>query len=355
MNTISLKTAESVKTIIKTSESIKQISWLLVRSHSNLLDILSASVNNITSSNKQSLNKQLLEKRCFYLSALLRNINKDNNFEILNLQERICQKLVLLNASDSYFLYLLANSQLEKYDFEEIYNKNDDNKLILEECKNTLLASIQMEDKLATGEPLTLVTGISKNFVSFFLFKCVCNYSEQKWWIEAKKPPVEATQSVEEPKKPDEVAPDNATNKQTNAKPGAKPAAGKPASNASKTAPVKPADKKPVAAPAKTTTPANKKAVIPAKPEVECKHNTSKSTQNVAPSTQPVPVQPQTVAEVVKPASATKEKSEPVIPKMNQKLPATRLLLARVYVRLEDIQNAKNYYNQVIDMDPNVS
>ncbi len=101
--------------------------------------------------------KKLLEKRCFCLSSLLRNTNKDNNLEILNLQEKISQKLVLLNPSDNYFLYLLANSQLEKYDYEAMNSKNENLKDMLEECKNTLLASIELEGKLATGEPIPLI------------------------------------------------------------------------------------------------------------------------------------------------------------------------------------------------------
>lgn len=126
-----------------------------MKAHSNLLDILTSSLAN---TNKIGITKKLLEKRCFCLSALLRNMNKDNNLEILNLQEKICQKLVLLNPSDNYFLYLLANSQLEKYDFEALNSKNENINELLDECKNTLLASIEFEGKLATGEPLQLIS-----------------------------------------------------------------------------------------------------------------------------------------------------------------------------------------------------
>jgi hypothetical protein len=132
---------------------MKQINWILIKSHSTLLDILNSS---LASSSKVGT-KKLLEKRCFCLSSLLRNTNKDNNLEILELQEKTSQKLVLLNPSDNYFLHLLANSQLEKYDYESMKSKNENLKDMLEECKNTLLASIELEGKLATGETIPLI------------------------------------------------------------------------------------------------------------------------------------------------------------------------------------------------------
>ena len=114
-------------------------------------------MNSSLASSGKAGTKKLLEKRCFCLSSLLRNTNKDNNLEILNLQEKISQKLVLLNPCDNYFLYLLANAQLEKFDSEAMTNKNENVKDLLEECKNTLLASIELEGKFATGEPIPLI------------------------------------------------------------------------------------------------------------------------------------------------------------------------------------------------------
>ncbi len=84
----------------------------------------------------------------------------------------------------------------------------------------------------------------------------------------------------------------------------------------------------------------------PAKKHAECKHN------HVATVVVPAPHVP--VVEIISPkaASAQSFRDEPV--RTNKKINSTRLLLARVYLRLDDIQNSKSFYNQVIDDEPNV-
>ena len=134
-------------------------------------------------------------------------------------------------------------------------------------------------------------------------------------------------------------------------------------SQASKTAAVtKPATTpKPVAKPtASKTTPPAKPATTPAKGvpasnQANCKHDAKKDSTKVAPEVPEVSPTAQTVQiqEAVKPGSAKDAKDDP--PKMNKKISASRLLLARVYVRLENIEDAKKYYNQVIEAEPNVS
>jgi hypothetical protein len=115
------------------------------------------------------LNRKLIKKRCFYLSSLLRFVNKDNNVEVVNLQEAICQKLVRLSPCNSYFLYLLGNAKLEKYDSQYVLNKTDEFKELLLEAKSSLLASIELEEKMDNGPPLDSLTS------DFLLYGCVTN------------------------------------------------------------------------------------------------------------------------------------------------------------------------------------
>jgi hypothetical protein len=144
------KHVESIKNLNVTSEIVKQLNWLLVKSQSCLLDMMFEKT--------EKVNKQHLEKRCFYLSALLRNIKKENNLEVLNLQEDICQKLVKMSPCNNQFLYLLGNAQLEKYENQYMFNNEESVKGLLENAKNTLLASIELEDKMDNGKPLELIS-----------------------------------------------------------------------------------------------------------------------------------------------------------------------------------------------------
>jgi hypothetical protein len=139
----------SVKNLSNSSELVKQLNWLLVRSHSSWLDLLY---------NRLPVNKKHAKKRCFYLSSLLRSINKDNNFEVFDLQESVCQKLVQISPCNSYFLYLLGNAKLEKFD-GQYFNKNNELKNLLNDAENLLLASIDLEEKMDNGEAPDLITG----------------------------------------------------------------------------------------------------------------------------------------------------------------------------------------------------
>jgi hypothetical protein len=127
----------------------------------------------------------------------------------------------------------------------------------------------------------------------------------------------------------------------------------KPVPAASKT--VAPKVTAPASKPAtKPVTPATKQGAN-AKADPACKHDTKKDPvkpAEIAKSVEvPTSVPPPT--EISKPASAKDAKEDP--PKMNKKISSSRLLLARVYSRLEDIENSKKYYNQVIDAEPNVN
>jgi hypothetical protein len=127
----------------------------------------------------------------------------------------------------------------------------------------------------------------------------------------------------------------------------------KPVPAASKT--VAPKATAPAAKPATKPVTIASKPAANAKADHACKHDTKKDPvkpAEIAKSVE-VPAAVPTPTEISKPASAKDAKEDP--PKMNKKISSSRLLLARVYSRLEDIENSKKYYNEVIDAEPNVN
>lgn len=274
------------------------------------------------SSNGKPLLMKLIEKRCFYLSALLKNINKNDNPEVLNLQETICQKLVKLNPSDNYFLFLLGNAQLEKYD--SVNAKESDNTL-LEECKNSLLASMQLEDKPANGEVSNLI-------------------SEQNWWKELNKRIEIETSMVSQSQ-------EKTTSEST--KPQVPSVPQKPASTVKQpTKPIPKAGVPKVAASQPKNIPSKKPTEKP-KSDPNCKHSKPAENKQIELSP-PLVNKEQPAAESQSHPEKEIEKIPPEPVKINKKIISSRLVLARVYTRLKDIENAKKLYNQTLEMEPNV-
>lgn len=134
-------------------------------------------------------------------------------------------------------------------------------------------------------------------------------------------------------------------------KPEAKVTKAKPAATDSKDS-----AKRPAVAPLKGSSAA--KGVTPAKTPVvapktvttssECKHNEKKddSKKENAPE--------QSRSESLKSQFREEVNPKPEVVKINSKINGTRIVLARVYTKLKDIENAKKIYNQILDLEPNV-
>ncbi|GFO50507.1 hypothetical protein PoB_007701200 [Plakobranchus ocellatus] len=145
----------------------KQIEWILVDAHSNLLEILI----------KQKGVDELIASRCQRLSALIFNSTISGNYKLLELQEATCQKLVKIQPSVSYSLFLLGSAQFALY---ENTPKGEASKLHLQDAENSFKASIALEGKTSEEKVLDLVTN-------------------QRWWMEFVKKEEEAKKASSAP------------------------------------------------------------------------------------------------------------------------------------------------------------
>lgn len=73
--------ASQVLPYISQGDAYKQLEWVLLESHSNLLDILLKD---------PAKNAALIEQRCQRLSALIMNSTLPMSEDLLNLQEQVC-------------------------------------------------------------------------------------------------------------------------------------------------------------------------------------------------------------------------------------------------------------------------
>ncbi|CAL1545798.1 unnamed protein product [Lymnaea stagnalis] len=134
----------------------KQIEWVLVDAHTQLLELLTQ---------QQTGKEDFIAARCQRLSALIFNSSISGNSKLLELQERTCQKLVRIQPCVSYSLFLLGSAQYALY---ENTPDGDSAKQLLQDAQASFRASIELEGKPSIGEAPKLVT-------------------EQKWWSEIKK------------------------------------------------------------------------------------------------------------------------------------------------------------------------
>ncbi|BFZ07436.1 hypothetical protein BsWGS_10476 [Bradybaena similaris] len=134
----------------------KQVEWVLVDAHTQLLELLTQ---------KQTGNEDLIALRCQRLSALIFNSTISGNAKLLELQEKTCQKLAKIQPCVSYVLFLLGSAQLALCENstagEKVKQKLLDAKALFE-------ASIELEGKSTKGSPP----------------EAIC---KQKWWSQLAK------------------------------------------------------------------------------------------------------------------------------------------------------------------------
>ncbi|XP_056020814.1 uncharacterized protein LOC125651820 isoform X2 [Ostrea edulis] len=329
--------ASQVLPYISRGDTYKQLEWVLLESHSNLLDILLKDpVKNAT----------LIEQRCQRLSALIMNSTLPMNEDLLNLQEQTCQKLVSLKPCSSLSLYRLGVSQFAKY---ENCPPGDTANKILKETMTSYQACISMEGKPASGDPPETLT-------------------EQQWWQDKVKAEEEDRKAKEAKK-----APPPAATKGGPAKPGptargggaagrgAPAVRGAPATRGRGTA-TTPARGGATAGRggsnrggATAKAPAGKAAPAPTAPKApagkgghQCEATPSASKAGAtAPPAQP---KEETKPENIPESKPADSKPAPI----NQKTYHPRLGLARAYRSSGDIDQSKKFYNEVMVMAPEV-
>ncbi|XP_061164365.1 uncharacterized protein LOC133173398 [Saccostrea echinata] len=327
--------ASQVLPYIAQGDTYKQLEWVLLDSHSYLLDILFKD---------PVKNADLIEQRCQRLSALIMNSTLPMNEDLLNLQEQTCQKLVNLNPCSSLSLYRLGASQFAKYENSppgETANK------ILNETMKSYQACISMEGKPATGDPPETLTG-------------------QQWWQDKVKAEEEA-KKAEEAKKPPPTAPKGGAAKPAPAARGGGAAGrGAPATRGAPAArgrgavstqpkggatagrggasrgggTAKAIAGKATPAPATSKPPAGKGTH-----QCEATPPVNKSGATEQPKKEETKPEP---APESKPADSGK--AAPI----NQKTYHPRLGLARAYRASGDIDQSKKFYNEVMAMAPEV-
>ncbi|KAH9515341.1 hypothetical protein Btru_014190 [Bulinus truncatus] len=128
----------------------KQVEWVLVDAHTQLLELLV----------QEDVSKDFIATRCKRLSALIFHSTISGNTRLLELQEKTCQKLVKIQPCVSYSLFLLGSAQFALYEQSPDCGTAKD---LLNEAKSSFLASIELEGKPCVGDPPQLIT-------------------DQRWW-----------------------------------------------------------------------------------------------------------------------------------------------------------------------------
>eukprot|EP00058_Branchiostoma_floridae_P021150 XP_002606640.1 hypothetical protein BRAFLDRAFT_120093 [Branchiostoma floridae] len=157
--------------MVHRGEVYRQVEWMLLTSHYQLLEHLAA---------KQAGKEDLIALRCRDLSALIRACSIPQNTELLVMQEKTCQKGVLIRPCDSSALCHLAYAQLARYDDEP---STDAAARALRDSRLTFHTCIGLEGKPVAGEPLSEITG-------------------QQWWQDKVAKEEEEKKAAEAAKKP---------------------------------------------------------------------------------------------------------------------------------------------------------
>ncbi|KAJ8308540.1 hypothetical protein KUTeg_013414 [Tegillarca granosa] len=322
---ISALLASQVLPRICKGDTYKQIEWILLDSHSNLLEMLSSN---------QSGNEKIIAQRCERLSALIFHSTIPMNDQLLALQETTCQKLVQIQPCNSHSLYLLGAAQFSK--FENSPPGDAANKL-LQDVKSSFGASISLEGKPAAGELPDSV--------------------KEQEWFQQKIKQEEEKKKAQEAKQAATAKPAAAGAKGAPAARGGPAARGAPAARgrgapAAKAAPAvrggarggtQAARGGAAKAPAGKAAPAAGKAAAPqSKPHV-CEPT-------------PPPADKKPEAEPAKPAKPAEEpkQEQPSNAPINRKTYHPRLGLARAHKAANEIEESQKYYNEVIVMAPEV-
>ncbi|KAK6180982.1 hypothetical protein SNE40_008936 [Patella caerulea] len=160
--------ASQVLPTLSRGDLYKQVEWVLLDSHANLLEIYA---------NSSSPVEALIAQRCERLSALIYNCTIPQNGQLQELQEKTCQKLVTIHPSDSHALYLLGTAQMARYENSSTGQASEQ---LLTDAKSSFEASIMLE-----GQP---VSGVVPDLLK-----------KQEWWqVKVKE---EERKAAEEAKK----------------------------------------------------------------------------------------------------------------------------------------------------------
>ncbi|KAL5007933.1 hypothetical protein ScPMuIL_013514 [Solemya velum] len=321
--------ASQILRSVSRGDTYKQLEWVLLEAHSNLLEILCSSAIR---------NEQLIAQRCQRLSALLFYSTIPQNDHTLALHENTCQKLVDIQPGNSHSIYLLGMAQFAKYENSRPGEMTD---LLLQDAKSSFQASIALEGKSSSDGPPDVLLG-------------------QQWWKDKVK--------AEEAKK--KVGQEAANPQPT--KPAAGTKAGPPGrGGAARGAPAARARGAPAAASrggarggvARGAGTARGGATAP--PQVG-KVATPAAKTTVKPGANSNTNQPHSC----EPSSTTGPENTKtdgktdvqVVPKMVSSLPAKvnrkshhpRLGLARAHKSANEISESQKFYNEVITMAPEV-
>ncbi|KAF6021903.1 hypothetical protein EB796_019780 [Bugula neritina] len=132
-HTAALLSTTALPTIAR-GDLYKQMEWVVLDAHSLLLDIMLARADD----------PQHVVKRCQGLSAFIRCATIGENPQLAALQLKTSKALVSIQPSSSQALYLLGVAQLAMFDLDP---KGEGAESLLEDCKRSLRASIEMEGK----------------------------------------------------------------------------------------------------------------------------------------------------------------------------------------------------------------
>ncbi|XP_078590119.1 uncharacterized protein LOC144870215 isoform X2 [Branchiostoma floridae x Branchiostoma japonicum] len=171
LHNATLLSSQAMCEMVHRGEVYRQVEWMLLTSHYQLLEHLAA---------KQAGKEDLIALRCRDLSALIRACSIPQNTELLAMQEKTCQKGVLIRPCDSSALCHLAYAQLARYDDEP---STDAAARALRDSRLTFHTCIGLEGKPVVGDPLSEITG-------------------QQWWQDKVAKEEEEKKAAEAAKKP---------------------------------------------------------------------------------------------------------------------------------------------------------
>ncbi|XP_052768743.1 uncharacterized protein LOC128208997 [Mya arenaria] len=310
---------------ISRGDMYKQLEWVILDAHANLLDILASS---------QAGNEKLIVQRCQRLSALIFHSTIPQNDQLLALQEKTCQQLIQITPCSSHSLYLLGTSQFSR--FENTPPGEEANKL-LGDVKSSFQASIDLEGKPASGDIPESVKG-------------------QQWWQTKVKLEEEKRKAEEAKSAPGKGAP--------GVKPGAPAGRG---GAAGRGAPAGAARGRGTPAPAPTRGGAAARGGAKATPAARGAPAKAPAARGAPAGRGGAAAKPG--AKGPAPAEAPKEEPKAEVPKVDASKPVAsnlgpapinrksylpRLGLARAHKSANEVQDAKRFYNEVITMSPEV-
>ncbi|PIK36475.1 hypothetical protein BSL78_26693 [Apostichopus japonicus] len=135
----SLLASQNICGLVHRGDTYESMQWLLLDAHTNLLEMMME---------EEVGNAQWISKRCRYISSIIQASIIPQSREVLDLQEKTCQKGVIAQPTNSYALYLLGNSQLAMY---ENAPNTDEGKKGLADAILSFRASIAQEGKPSIG------------------------------------------------------------------------------------------------------------------------------------------------------------------------------------------------------------